>query len=80
MQKFNLTEEDREDIAQRVYYKLINDKERLLNTKQAAQMLGISVSRVYQLKGKIGYVKTGLAKQSGIRFPINNVINFLSSL
>lgn len=43
-------------------------EEKLLTSKQAAEILGISKSRLYQIKDKLPYVKIGNNKQSPIRF------------
>lgn len=80
MAKFVLSAAERDDIAKRVVAMLRRDEEPPWTARQTAKYLGLSLGRVYKIKNEIGYIKTGLAKQSIIRFPKQNVINYRNKL
>ena len=44
------------------------DGERWLTPKEAAQKLGLSVSRIYQIKNQLTHKKVGTEKQSRVFF------------
>lgn len=75
--RFNLTEADREDIAERVAQKICAIYPKYLTAKEAAKVLNISLSRLYQIKDEIGYKKIGNEKQSHLRFRLCDVKKFL---
>lgn len=77
MKHFNLTEADRQDIAERIVNKIHPSE--LITAREAAKILGISISRVYQIKDRLGYIKTGEHKQSPIRFERRQVDKFIHS-
>lgn len=80
MSNYHLTEADREDIAERVANKLGFIFPKYMSAKETAQVLNISVSRLYQIKDKIGYTKAGDKKQSPLKFNISDVKRYLTVL
>lgn len=77
MRSHNLTQADIEDIAKEVAKYL--GKDEYVTARQAAEILGVSVSRIYQIKERLGYIKTGDNKQSPIRFNLRKLFELIGS-
>lgn len=68
-------------IAEEVVRVLEERKEpKLVSTKEAARMLGISERRLRQIKNRLGYVKHGELMQGRLMFDANKIQNRYAEL
>lgn len=59
--------------------KQLTRQQRLINSTEAAKVLGISRSRLYHLLDEIPHIKLGDTKQSRLLFDPNELFEFLSA-